>query len=181
MHRMPTQNPRLTVTFTPATDAVIRELSALTGQSRGSLVAELVDQAQPVLERMVRLLRAATEARQRVASDATAHLHAVQTDIERAFGLALDELDRTLPLFDEGGAVRRRGVRTPAAGAGAALAAAPDAAAGVRTPRRSGATPLSNRGVRSRGSTTKAIAQRPAKAKAEGQKLGQESASGQGG
>ena len=59
---MPTSKPRFTVTCEPETHEVISRLAELQGRTRGSVVAELLDEVVPVLSRTIALLEAASEA-----------------------------------------------------------------------------------------------------------------------
>ena len=130
---MPTPNPRLTITLTPAVAATLRELSALTGNSQSAMVGELLEEGLPVFTRMIRVLRAAKEVKSAVRSELVASLDAAQSRLEGQLGLALDDMDRVEgQLLEEVEEVKRRGGR--------------DAPAD-RPPGRS--TPISNRGVRS--------------------------------
>ena len=56
---MPTQNPRLTVTLEPSVAARLRRVSELTGNSQGSMVADILSQSAPVFDRLIKLLEAA--------------------------------------------------------------------------------------------------------------------------
>lgn len=59
---MPAVNPRVSVTLKPSLDAVLRRLSDATGQSRSSLIAELLEQSEPVFERMAVIIETAKTA-----------------------------------------------------------------------------------------------------------------------
>lgn len=132
---MPTANPRLTITLSPPIAALLREMSALTGNSQSALVAELLEEAEPVFSRMVRILRAAEQAKRAVKEELVAGMDAAQERLEGQLGLALSEMDafegRLLGTAER--VTRRRG-------RGAALGGE---AAAQRPP------PISNRGVRS--------------------------------
>lgn len=56
---MPTQNPRISVTLTPEIAALLDRLSVLVGNSKSSMVAELLAEAVPIFERMITVLEAA--------------------------------------------------------------------------------------------------------------------------
>lgn len=87
---MPTQNPRLTITLKPSLDAAIRRLSELTGQSKSSLIGELLEQAQPVLERMGTIIAAAQTATQEAKERMAANLDEAQSKLEVHLGLVQD-------------------------------------------------------------------------------------------
>ncbi len=90
---MPATNPRLSITVAPPVAAVLRELSALTGNSQSALVAELLEEAVPVFSRMVRILRAAEQAKQAVKEELVSGMEAAQSRLEGQLGLALGDID----------------------------------------------------------------------------------------
>ena len=140
MHRMPTKNPRLTVTLQPGTSAQLSELSRLTGDSQSAIIADILEKSAPVFERVIRVLAAAEEAKAELKGRMASDLDKAQDKIERQLGLALEGLDEyTVSLLDEVEAVRRRARRAPTDGKRSAAVGA----RGART------TPPSNRGVRS--------------------------------
>lgn len=146
MHRMPTVNPRLTITLNAKSAAQLRELSSLTGQSQSSLVAELLEESEPVLDKMIQVLRAAEHAKAALKERTASDLARAQSKVEAQLGLMLDAFDEaTRPLLSDIERVVRRGRRDEPG----AAAAAPEAA------RRPVLTPLSNRGVRSTHKTQK--------------------------
>ena len=80
---MPAANPRISVTLTPSMDAILKRLSDVSGQSKSSIVAELLETSQPVFERMAVILETAKtatqEAKERMASNLEeAHLKLVE-------------------------------------------------------------------------------------------------------
>ena len=144
---MPTQNPRITITLTPALHAQLRRLSELTGNSQSALVAELLEGSTPVFDRLITVLTAAQEAkdslRQRFASD----LDAGQAKLEKQLGLALDTFDTaTKGLLEQAEAVKRRSRKGAAGDGGAPRRGAVPAPAARAS--EGGPTPMSNRGVR---------------------------------
>lgn len=132
---MPAANPRLSITLSPSIAALLREMSALTGNSQSALVAELLEEAEPVFSRMVRILRAAEQAKRAVKEELVAGMDAAQERLEGQLGLALSEMDafegRLLGTAER--VSRRRGRGAASSG---------DAGAQRRPP-------ISNRGVRS--------------------------------
>lgn len=127
---MATEKPRITVTLTPSAHAVLTRLAALTKQSQSGIVGDMVEQAEPLFERTVRLLEAANIAKQQARDKALDGMAAAQELIERQLGLMESDLaGRAKDMLDEAEAVSRRG---PARRAAAALP-----------------TPPSNRGVTS--------------------------------
>lgn len=146
---MPTANPRITITLQPAVSAILKRVSDLTGDSQSSVVASLLEQSMPVFERLVRVLEAASIARESLKTAAVDELEAGQAKLEAQLGLALDTIDEGFrPILEEAERVKRR-----AAGAGGRRGRAPAPAAGR-------ATPMSNRGVRSPQQKVKAQAKK---------------------
>ena len=137
---MPAKYPRLTITMRPGLHAMLRRLSDLTGQSQSALIFELLDGAEPVLARVIRLLETADLAKHELKGQLARDMSDAQERIEHQLGLTLiglgeDEGDvRALWSAEEEGPVRRR------RGGRQAIAAA----AAPPIP-----TPISNRGVRS--------------------------------
>lgn len=83
-------NPRISVTLKPSLDAAIRRLSEATGQSKSSLVAELLEQAEPVLMRMATVIEAAQTATKEAKERMAANLDEAQTKLEAHLGLVQD-------------------------------------------------------------------------------------------
>ena len=137
MHRMPTENPRITITLTPSTHSLLRELSSLTGNSMSSTVGELLSGNEPVFERIVTVLRAAKEVQREGKQSMLDALNDAQLRIEKQLGLALGAMeDGAKPVLQKAEEIRRRGRRG-------------NPLAGVVSARHDVATPPSNRGVRS--------------------------------
>lgn len=108
--RMPTLNPRITVTLTPACSAVLRELSQLAGNSQSAIVGELLESSMPVFERVVAALRAASTIQQSAKQEIAAGLERAQDKLESQMGLMLGDMDVTMrPLLEAAEKVTRRG------------------------------------------------------------------------
>lgn len=132
LHRMPTQNPRITVTLTPAVAAVLKRMSELTGNSQSALVGDLLEESRPVFDRMVLVLQAAKDVKGKVQSDIVASMEGIQARLEKQLGLGLDVMDDgARPLLEEAERINRRGGRS----------------AGGERPPRQAEPPRSNRGV----------------------------------
>lgn len=135
---MPTTNPRLTITLEPGAHALLKRLSALSGNSQASFVSELITSSLPVVERLIALMEAAKDVRSELSSGLVDELAAGQARMEAQLGLGLEDFDKaTASLLDDAEKIKRRrgagGVRKRASGAGAVPSS----------------TPISNRGVRS--------------------------------
>ena len=158
MHCMSTTKPRITITLEPVTALQLKRISELTGNSQSSMVSEVLEQATPVFERLIKILEAADAAKQSaeaaqqsVKIQSVGHLELAQRRVERQLGLVLDEFDEaSAPLLAELEEVQRRGRKSAAKGP----------RPGVASQRSHGtSTPLSNRGVRSTQKPGKKIAQ----------------------
>jgi len=174
MHRMSTTKPRITITLEPVTALQLKRMSELTGNSQSAMVAEVLEQAMPVFDRLIKVLEAAELAQQSakaaqlsVKVQSIGNLHAAQKRIERQMGLVLDDFDdSTAPLLEELELVSRRKqprVRRTESGS---VSAGRGAASEVSS------TPLSNRGVRSTQKREKTIAQKEGSSRVTGRKLG---------
>lgn len=167
MHCMSTTKPRITITLEHVTALQLKRISELTGNSQSAMVSEVLQQAVPVFDRLIKVLEAAelakqsaVDARRSVKVQSIGNLDAAQRRIERQMGLVLDDFhDSTAPLLAELEEVQRRARKgVPRAGKGAAHVAAP--------------TPLSNRGVRSTQKHDKKIAQNEGSARVSSGKSG---------
>lgn len=154
---MPAVNPRITITLKPEVHAILKRLSALTGNSQSALVGELLESSAPVFERMATVLDAAEKLRaegMQAPDEFRASLQQAQDKLESQLGLALGAIDEgTRPVLDAAEKVGRRAGRQGSA----RVAGAPG------RPERAPATPMSNRGVTTPGKT------RRGKGKAVGQ------------
>lgn len=137
---MATSNPRITVTLQPQVHVVLKRLSELTKNSQSALVGELLSESLPVFERMVEVLGAAEKLREKgmqVSGEISEALQTAHDRLERQIGFSLDVMDvGNRPLLDAAEKVQRRG-------------AVPERLRSAGAAPRSGATPMSNRGVRS--------------------------------
>ena len=150
------KNPRLTITIEPTLHAQLRRLSELTGNSQSALIAELLEGAGPTLDRVIKVLELAQNAKDAIKGKLAEEMDAAQAKVEAQLGLALDAFDdMSAPLIDIAETIERRARRRTqgqavagrAAGAGSAEKGAPRR--GGRASARTVLTPISNRGVRS--------------------------------
>lgn len=91
---MPAVNPRVSVTLTPALDATLKRLSDASGQSRSAIIAELLEQSEPVFERMATILETAKTATQEAKDRMAANL-------EEAHGRLLEHAGVIGDLFED--------------------------------------------------------------------------------
>ena len=118
---MPTTNPRITITLTPAVASVLRELSKLAKNSQSAIVGELLETSLPVFERVVAALQAAATIQASAKTEISSGLERAQAKLESQMGLLLGEMDEAArPLLEAAEKVTRRGAgearvaRTPA-------------------------------------------------------------------
>lgn len=135
------------------------------------MVSEVLGQATPVFDRLIKILEAADAAKQSaeaaqqsVVIQSVGHLELAQRRVERQLGLVLDDFDEaSAPLLAELEEVKRRSRKTARGGrASGARGAGSDGAS----------TPLSNRGVRSTQKLVKKIAQNEGSARVSKAKSG---------
>jgi hypothetical protein len=159
---MPAVNPRITVTLKPEVHAVMRRLSALTGNSQSAMVGELLEGSLPLFYRMITVLEAAQKLKaegMQIPGEFRTNLDSAQARLEEQLGLVLEEFDQVGgPLLDEVEKVNRRSGR---AGAESAVSA-------PARPTRRASAPISNRGVTPHGKTL-------VKGKGAGRTLGEKS------
>ena len=126
MHCMSTTKPRITITLEPVTALQLKRISELTGNSQSAMVSEVLEQAVPVFDRLIKVLEAAELAKQSAAAaqrsvkvQSIGNLDAAQKRIERQMGLVLDDFDEsTAPLLAELEEVQRRSRKRCNEGAG---------------------------------------------------------------
>jgi uncharacterized Ntn-hydrolase superfamily protein len=163
MHFMSPTKPRITITLEPVTALQLKRISELTGNSQSSMVSEVLEQAVPVFERLIKVLEAAQAAQQSaqvaqrsVKVQSVKNLDAAQRRIEKQMGLVLDDFDETTaPLLKELEQVTRRARRKVG---DAALHTHSGEPVGRKL------TPPSNRGVRSNLTDRKTTSQKRVKA-----------------
>lgn len=140
---MPTTNPRINVTLPPSLEQLVSRMAVLTRSSKSQVLRELLEAAEPALQRAVALMDAASKASKGVRDGLAQALDRTQAAAEKEAGLhlaAFDAMQRDL--VAEAEAVKgRRPARALAARAGAAPSP------GTQNP------PSSNRGVKSRKRT----------------------------
>lgn len=106
---MPAVNPRLTITLKPSTDALLRRMSAVAGQSRSSLVAEILESSEEMFERMVLTLEAAVKVKQSLTSETKKRFEEAEEQLNGQLGIVMDIFDSaSKPLLDEAEAIGRR-------------------------------------------------------------------------
>lgn len=103
--------------LSPALAATLVALAEETGESTSSLVRGLLETAEPSLQRMLSLVRAAKRAKAEIGKGVGGSFDRVVDDLEDAFALAHSRTDRLVrDLVDEAEAVKGR--RRAGGGAG---------------------------------------------------------------
>jgi hypothetical protein len=92
---MPTFNPRVNVTLSPSLFDLVGHLATLQGASRSQVLRELLEAAEPALQRAVALMQAAERAKGAVRSGLGDSLMRAQDRIEAELGKHLDLVDST--------------------------------------------------------------------------------------
>jgi hypothetical protein len=114
---MPTSNPRLTITLTPAVAAVLRDMSDLSGNSQSAIVGELLEMSLPVFERVAAGIRAARTMQATAKGEIVAGLQRAQEKLEQQLDLAMETMDDGLrPLLEHAERVQRRAAKRPEGG-----------------------------------------------------------------
>jgi len=130
------KNPRITVTLTPSLNILLDRLSLASGNSKSGLIAELLEESEPVFNRVLVVLEAAERVKSQMQLSVKDGLLDAQQKLEAQLGLTLDEFEKTGDLFAEIEQVARRsrkgggraGRKVGAGGAlGGVLRATPDA------------------------------------------------------
>jgi hypothetical protein len=142
---MPTVNPRTNVTLSPSLDALVLRLASVQRVSKSQVLRELLEVAEPGLQRAAAFLEAAAQAHGGMLRDLADKLEGAQALAEAQLSTALAFMDEsTADLVAKAEAVRGR--RPAPHAQRAPLAAGPGAVAGgPKNP------PASNRGVKSVG------------------------------
>lgn len=90
---MPAKNPRLMLTLSPELNDSIVELAELRGVSRASVATEFLSSAQPVIERVVTVMRALKSAEQSTVTDYVSNLEDAERTLAPLLAAALGKLD----------------------------------------------------------------------------------------
>lgn len=98
---MATTNPRITITISPNQHRILKAMSEFSGKSMSSVVAEFLDEVEPVLERMALSFRRIKEAsdmqRQRIKSsldDVQSTLEPMLAEIQGQTDLFFGQIER---------------------------------------------------------------------------------------
>jgi hypothetical protein len=141
---MPTTNPRINVTLSPSLDLVVSRMATHQRVSKSQVLRELLEAAEPALQRAVALMDAAKTASTEARAGLARRMDRGIEHAEDAMAVILSRLERAeTDLVSQAEAVKgRRPARQP----GGARSARPGAALVAVVP---GNPPASNRGVKS--------------------------------
>lgn len=130
---MPTTNPRVNVTLSPSLDLLLQRMAAYTRTSKSQVLRELLEAAEPGLQRAAALMEAAERASDDIKQSFAASMGKAQATAERAAARSLAALDSAQQdLVSQAEAVRER---RPSKRSGAAGTPRP-LKGGSSTPRR---------------------------------------------
>lgn len=122
---MPAANPRISVTLTPSMDAILKRLSDVSGQSKSSIVAELLETSEAVFERMAVILETAKTATQEAKERMALNLEEAHHRLVEQAALVGDLFEeQTADLVGEVEQIGRRSGKSAARGARGADGAA---------------------------------------------------------
>lgn len=91
---MPTLNPRTNVTLSPSLDLLLVRLAAFNGSSKSQVLRELLEAAEPALQRAVALMEAASKATDNVKQGLAKSLSDAQDAAEAQLAGHIEYLDR---------------------------------------------------------------------------------------
>ncbi len=140
---MPTTNPRINVTLSVSLDSMVARMASFQRVSKSQVLRELLEAAEPALQRAVVLMEAATTASAEARAGLARQMTSGQEHAEDAIAVILSRLDRaTGDLVSQAEAVRGK---RPARQAGEARSARQP---GVTAGSKRKDPPASNRGVK---------------------------------
>lgn len=109
---MATQKPRITVTLNDNQHSLLRELSELQSASMSSIVVELIESVEPVLERLVSILKAAKAAPDSVRQEIKRNAQAAEQAFIPMASELMGQLESLMPDVTPQDAPRRAGGET---------------------------------------------------------------------
>ncbi len=139
---MPTKNPRINVTLSPSVDDLVRRMAGFQRVSKSQVLRELLEAAEPYLQRAAALMNAASVASRGVAAGLASQLGESHEKAEKELGKLLSSIDvATADLVRQ--AEQIQGKRPTREGSPPRGVVPSAGARSVRNP------PASNRGVKS--------------------------------
>lgn len=146
---MPTINPRINVTLSPSLDHLVVRLAVMQRLSKSQVLRELLEAAEPALQRAVTLMESASQATSAVKENLARSLARAQDKAEAHLADMLGQMDQTsADLVQQAEAIRGRRPQATGKRSAAPVLAAPIRGASAVGKAR-GNPPASNRGVKS--------------------------------
>lgn len=105
---MPTLNPRTNVTLSPSLDLLLTRLAQHQQSSKSQVLRELLEAAEPALQRAVTLMDAASRASVSVRSGLAKSLNMAQDVAERELAAHLNHFDGMADLVSQAEGIRGR-------------------------------------------------------------------------
>ena len=106
---MPTINPRINVTLSPQLDLIVQRMAACQRVSKSQVLRELLEAAEPALQRAVVLMEAAAGAASAMKEGFAQSLDKAQSKAEAHLAAAMHQMDQTtLDLVQQAEAIRGR-------------------------------------------------------------------------
>jgi hypothetical protein len=160
---MATKNPRISVMLRPESDVILSRLSAVSKQSKSSIIAEfLEDTCMPMFERMVIVLEAAANATDEAKAATKQGFADAEEKLLGVIGMSTDLFDQAArPVMDEAAAKRTDGeTRKRRAARPDSAAQPPYVTRGSGTPNRQAKADIT---AMKTGSKAPAVAESPSK------------------
>lgn len=134
---MATKNPRISVMLRPESDVILSRLSAVSKQSKSSIIAEFLEETcMPMFERMVVVLEAAANATDEAKAATKQGFADAEEKLLGVIGMTTDLFDQaSRPVMDEAAAKRTDGGTRKRHSARPDSAAPPPCNTGVRYPK----------------------------------------------
>lgn len=92
---MPTTNPRINVTLSPSTDALVGLIAASQRISKSQVIREILEAAEPTFQKALAIMAAASKVREGSRKE-------IADSLERSFTLATQGLEHDLQLIAKG-------------------------------------------------------------------------------
>ena len=106
---MPTTNPRINVTLSPSLDHLVVRLAVMQRLSKSQVLRELLEAAEPALQRAVTLMESASQATSAVKENLARSLSRSQDKAEAHLAEILGQMDQTsADLVQQAEAIRGR-------------------------------------------------------------------------
>ena len=106
---MPTVNPRINVTLSPQLDLIVQRMATCQRVSKSQVLRELLEAAEPALQRAVVLMEAAAGMADAMKEGFAQSLDSAQSKAEAHLAAAMHQMDQTtLDLVQQAEAIRGR-------------------------------------------------------------------------